>query len=439
MIGIIGAGLAGLSAAYHLKDNYIILEKENRIGGLCRTEFIDGFGFDYAIHILYSSDPYATDLIQSKLLKDNLIIQPRSSWIYSKGVYTLYPFQANTYGLPVETIKECLLGVIAATYENRHRNTKNFEEWVYATFGKGIAKHFMVPYNKKQWAIDLKKMSDAWIRDRVLTPSLDEVIEGALTDQERKFGPNADFWYPKEGGIEALPQGFLKLLDESKIHLNSEVAKIHWKRRKVILENDAEEYAYDKLIYTLPLSKLIDLMSPEVPAEVKEAVERLEYNTIYGINLAVKREGISDKHWIYFPEDKYLFHRISFPMNFSPSMVPNGWSSITVEVSESRYKEIPKGKELVKRIIDDLIMAKVIKEVDPIELKSILVLDPAYVIYTLAHREDVDIIHLFLETNNIFNCGRFGKWEYLNMDHVLLSGKEVAEKINRELREGDKR
>jgi UDP-galactopyranose mutase len=96
MICIIGAGLAGLSAAYHLKDNYIILEKENRIGGLCRTEFIDGFRFDYAIHILYSSDPYATDLIQSKLLKDNLIIQPRSSWIYSKGILMRSCFYMDT-------------------------------------------------------------------------------------------------------------------------------------------------------------------------------------------------------------------------------------------------------------------------------------------------------------------------------------------------------
>jgi protoporphyrinogen oxidase len=120
-------------------------------------------------------------------------------------------------------------------------------------------------------------------------------------------------------------------------------------------------------------------------------------------------------------------------------MVPNGWSSITVEVSESRYKEIPKGKELVKRIIDDLLMAKVIKEDDPIELKTILVLDPAYVIYTHAHKEDVNMIQQFLRTNDIFNCGRFGKWEYLNMDHVILSGKEVAEKINRELRVEDKR
>src|SRR3990167_10710167 len=98
---IIGAGLAGLSAAYHLKDGYEIFEREKRIGGLCRSEKIDGFTFDYAIHILYSSNPYASKLIKI-LLGDKFQSLPRSSWVYSKGVYTHYPFQANTYGLPIE-------------------------------------------------------------------------------------------------------------------------------------------------------------------------------------------------------------------------------------------------------------------------------------------------------------------------------------------------
>jgi protoporphyrinogen oxidase len=425
---IIGAGLAGLSAAYHLGDDYLILEKENRVGGLCRTEFIDGFGFDYAIHILYSSDPYATELIQNKLLKDNLIVQPRSSWIFSKGTYTHYPFQANTYGLPAETVKECLLGVIKATYENSELNPKNFEEWIYATFGEGIAKHFMIPYNRKQWAIDLKRMTDAWIRDRALTPSLDEVIEGALTDQKKGFGPNAVFWYPEEGGIEALPKGFLKYIDKKNIKLNTPVSKIKWKEKR-LYTGRGKEYGYEKLISSLPLPYLVKLMEPAIPADINKAVGRLEYNTIYAVNLAVKREKISDYHWVYFAEEKYLLHRISFPMNFSFSMVPQGWSSITVEIAASKYKKIPKGGTLVKKAIKDLKDANIIKNNDIVKLKSVLILKPAYVIYTHTHKEDVNRLHQSLNENNIFPCGRFGEWEYLNMDHSILSGEKAAERI----------
>ena len=109
---------------------------------------------------MYSSDSYATRLIKDILLKDNLHIQRRSSWIYSKGVFTFYPFQANTYGLPVEVVEECILGLIKATYEKDPQMTDNFEDWTIATFGEGIAEHFMLPFNRKCWAIDLKKMSE---------------------------------------------------------------------------------------------------------------------------------------------------------------------------------------------------------------------------------------------------------------------------------------
>ena len=197
-IVILGAGLAGLSAAYHLEENkvgdWIVLEKCERVGGLCKTESIDGFTFDYAIHILYTKDPYAEKLIGT-LLEDNIIVQERLSWVYTYGVYTLYPWQANFYGLPSNVVKECLLGVIKATYEkDRIPPPQNFEEWCYYTFGEGIAEHFMIPYNRKLWAIDLKNMTDRWIKDRVLTPSLEEAIEGALTSGKRSFGPNAVFW-----------------------------------------------------------------------------------------------------------------------------------------------------------------------------------------------------------------------------------------------------
>lgn len=363
---------------------------------------------------------------------DNFIIQHRNSWIFSNGVYTRYPFQANTYGLPVETVKKCLLGVIKATHENRHLNPKNFEEWVYATFGDGISKHFMLPYNRKQWAIGLRNMTDAWIKDRVMTPSLDEVVEGALTDQKKGFGPNAVFWYPRERGIEAVPQGFLEYIDKKNISLNTPVSKIMWKENRIYTEK-GNEWRYGKLISTLPLPYLAKVMEPAIPTEIQIAVGRLEYNTIYAINLAVKREIVSDYHWVYFPEERYLLHRIGFPMNFSPSMVPEGWSSITVEVSASKHRKIPKKNAIVRRVIQDFRDANVIKNNDIVELKSILSLNPAYVIYTHTHKEDVTKLHEFLNENDIIPCGRFGEWEYFNMDHSILSGKTVAEAIKKGL------
>jgi UDP-galactopyranose mutase len=428
---IIGAGLSGLSAAHHLekkgRGDWLVIEKSGRAGGLCKSvRHEDGFTFDHSIHILYSSDPYASELIRG-LLDGNMIVQERESWVFSNGMYTPYPWQANTHGLPAEVVRECLMGVIEATYKrDDERAPANFEEWCYATFGKGLAEHFMIPYNRKQWAVDLRLMTDAWIRDRVMTPSLDEVIAGALHRQERRFGPNSVFWYPESGGIEALPKGLMAGLDQDKILLNTEIRKVFWREKKVACA-DGREWRYERLISSIPLPLLAVCMEPELCPELKEAAGRLESNTVLAVNLAVKREKISPHHWVYFPEDKYLLHRVSFPNNFSEAMAPNGWSSITVEVSTSRHRPVPGERKLVETVLAELKEAKVILDGDVTEVRSVLHLSPAYVIYTHTHRGDVDGLHRFLKENEIFPCGRFGEWEYLNMDHSILSGKAAVE------------
>lgn len=427
---ILGAGLAGLSAAYHIKEgcgDWIILEASDRGGGLCKSlQYDDGFTFDHSIHILYSSDAYASELIK-KLLNGNMIVQKRESWVYSYGTYTPYPWQANTYGLPPEIVKKCLIGLIRTIYEkNGRQKPQNFKEWCYSTFGEGFAEHFMIPYNSKLWAIGLEKMTDVWIRDRVMTPDLEDVIEGALNHQDKAFGPNAVFWYPEREGIEALPRGFLSNIDQKRIFCNTMVTRVMWKERKVI-SADGKEWRYSRLISSLPLPVLLGYMEPLVPPELKDASGRLECNIVYAINLKVRNTNLPPYHWIYFPEEQYIFHRISFPGNFSTSMVPDGWSSITVEVSASKYRKVPTADALIKKVVEGLMNACIISNTEDITVKSVLTLNPAYVIYNHTHRNDVDRLHQFLRENGIYPCGRFGEWEYLNMDHSILSGKMAIE------------
>ena len=118
-----------------------------------------------------------------------------------------------------------------------------------------------------------------------------------------------------------------------------------------------------------------------------------------------------------------------FLKNFSSAMVPDGWNSITAEVSASRYRKIPTQGKLVDAVLSDLREADIIGDNDVTEVKSVLILNLAYVIYNHAHRSNVDALHRFLKKNEIFPCGRFGEWEYLNMDHSILSGKKAAEEI----------
>ena len=421
---ILGAGLAGLSAAYHLDADYEIYEKESEVGGLCRSRRVNGFVFDYAVHTFYSQDEYAVALV-IKLLADNLSSQTRSSWIYSKGVLTPYPFQANTFGLPIEVVKECVLGVIEAKYSaDGQEYASNFEDWIYTTFGRGIAKHFMIPFNRKLWGIDLREMSARWIRDRIPQPGLDEVLDGALHRQEHEFGPNAQFWYPKDGGMGALPRAFLPYVKN--VHLNQEVTVIYPDVRRIVLANGCSR-KYDALISSLPLPRLVDMMD-SVPDSIRQAGHQLKYNTIYSVNIGVSSANISDMHWVYFPEPEYAFHRISFPMNFSASMVPEGTSSITAEISASACKEIATDV-LVRRVIDDLILARILRREDEILATDLIKLEPAYIIYDHLHEKNVSLIHEFLSEKDIYPCGRFGMWEYYNMDHAIVSGKAAVERL----------
>ncbi|GAI97064.1 unnamed protein product, partial [marine sediment metagenome] len=152
MIPILGAGLAGLSAAYHLDGEHLILERDRDVGGLCKSVNIGGYVFDYAPHILFTRDDYVRTLFEG-LLKGNLFRHTREAYIYLGGAYVRYPFEANLNTLPEEIIQECIDGVM----NRKTTESTNFEEWIYTTFGDGIARHYMVPYNRKIWKYDLSK------------------------------------------------------------------------------------------------------------------------------------------------------------------------------------------------------------------------------------------------------------------------------------------
>jgi protoporphyrinogen oxidase len=178
VIVILGAGIAGLSAAFHLKGKeYEIFEREGEVGGLCRSASQDGFTFDYTGHLLHISQPYTQKLLND-LLPDLLIRHRRKSGIYFKGSYVPFPFQANLWALPKEIARECLIEFIRAFCEET-KGGDDFLNWIYQSFGPGIAKYFMIPYNEKLWRVPLDEISLEWVERFVPCPTLDEVVDGA--------------------------------------------------------------------------------------------------------------------------------------------------------------------------------------------------------------------------------------------------------------------
>ena len=151
MIVIVGAGLAGLSTAYHLGAvPYRMFERELEAGGLCRSYQVNGFTFDMTGHLLHFRQEKIKELVE-QLLAGRLARHVRRSFIYSHRTYTEYPFQVNTYGLPPEVVRDCLLGFIATLTEptGASHAPPSFKAWILDNLGEGFARHFMVPFNEK--------------------------------------------------------------------------------------------------------------------------------------------------------------------------------------------------------------------------------------------------------------------------------------------------
>ncbi len=470
---VLGAGPTGLSAAYHLADRALLLEREARVGGLCRSVKADGFTFDMAGHIMFSNDPYVHRLYRM-LLGDNVHWQEREAWIYSKGVHTRYPFQGALHGLPPEIIEECVLGAIEARYGDWRRpllesrsagngascgveesdgsplrdccadgileadlprvSTANgsephdFEEFIYKVWGAGIAKHFAIPYNRKLWTVPLTEMETSWLHGRVPLPDLASIVRGALSPAPPPMGPNARFGYPTRGGFQALMDGFLPH-HRGEVRLRSEVATLSPLRRAVTLRNGVE-MRYAGLVSTLPLPELVRRIEPEPPPSIRRAAQGLRHVSCRCVNIGVGRAGLTEKHWTYYPEDT-VFHRIFFQGNASPECNPPGGFGLTCEITYSPAKPLPcEGDDLIRLCIEDCRRVGVIDAEDLILTAHQVDIPYAYVVYDHGRTERVQLIRTWLSDYGIVLAGRYSEWEYYNSDHAFLAGKKAAEAID---------
>jgi UDP-galactopyranose mutase len=479
---VVGAGPTGLSAAYHLGEDSILLEKNETVGGWCRSLESNGFTFDYAGHIMFSNDPYVHQLY-GMLLGDNVHWQDREAWIYSKHTFTRYPFQGSLYGLPPEVIKECIVGAIEARTGplkqarpaepvNAHTNgkangngngngngickpnvqdccadgimeaaapladpaksatasePKNFEEFIYKVWGAGIAKHFAIPYNRKLWAVPLTEMETSWLGGRVPLPDLEEMIEGALSPAPKPMGPNARFGYPLRGGFQALMNAWLPKL-KGEVRLSRKVTRVSASKHTVQLD-DGSELRYRHLISTMPLPVLIRQLGDEAPAEIRAAANSLRHVSVRCVHIGVGRENVTEKHWIYYPEDT-VFHRIFVQGNASPHCNPPGGFGLTCEITYSPHKPLPaEGDRLIERCIEDCRKVGILRPEDRIWTAAECDLPYAYVVYDHGRGKAVKQIRDWLLQRDIVLAGRYSEWEYYNSDHAFIAGKKAAEQV----------
>lgn len=417
---IIGGGISGLSCAYHLKKSkkdYLVLEKSARLGGYCSSIKQDGFVFDYAGHLLHIKNQYTLNLM-NKLLGKNINRVKRNAWVYLQNTFVPFPFQTNLYGLNQKVITECVSELLK-TYKQKpdRTNLDNFKNYALANYGKGICKYFMFPYNKKLWGVDLNNLTAQWCGKFIPDVNLEDIVKGAYSENKKAFGYNSYFFYPKTGGCSAIVDSFADKLKKDNIKINTAVKKINIKNKTI-----NGEIKYKNLISTMPLKDLLKSIT-DLPAKYRAFEPKLKSNNVFIFNFAVNREIKPTKHWIYFPEDKYIFYRIGFQSSFSPTNAPKGTTSFYVEISAKT------NKDLEQKIIKQMQSIGILKKSDKILTKLWLKMNPAYCIYNKERERIVPEIISYLNSHKIFPIGRYANWEYSFMEQNILDSRQLVKKL----------
>jgi protoporphyrinogen oxidase len=431
-IAIVGGGLAGLGCALALGEagsRFQLFEAESSLGGLARSETRDGFTFDLAGHWLHVRDKAIRRLLEN-LLGADLVEFERSSWIYMRQRWIPYPFQANLWALPGDERDECIDGFERARrlVDNgaEHGPPVDFHDAVVRTWGDGIARHFLVPYNEKLWGLSLKELAPDWAGRFLPAPSTDQIVRGA-GGHGAAIGYNVRLLYPRHGGIGVVAARLGDRLNGC-VSLHSRVAALDVRGRRLQLA-DGREVGYDRLVATVPLPTLIGLCA-EVPDEIKAAARSLRAVSVSCVNIAVRGpapRGVPNCHWVYFPETRFRFYRVGCGAAAITSLAPEGCRSFSVEFSGCAAD----AHQLESHALSGLQECGLIHARDEVLLTFIRTIGCAYVVCDRSWQSNRQVALDWLHSHHVHSIGRYGGWQYGSMEDALLAGQQTADELIR--------
>lgn len=441
-IVIIGAGPTGLGAAWRLNElghaNWLLLEQGTEAGGLSASVVDEkGFTWDLGGHVQFSHYDYFDRLMDDLLGPDGWLNHERESWVWMRDRFIPYPFQMNIRRLPREDMVDCVTGLVRL-YKQGPRDARpaNFGEWIDATFGEGLARVFMRPYNFKVWAWPPEEMAYSWIGERVAVVDLERVLRNILEERDDiSWGPNNTFRFPRFGGTGAVWRACAERLPAERLRFGARVVAVDAAARELRLA-DGGVVKYDRLLSTMPVDRLVELAGRD---DLRPAAARLRYSSthIFGVGLrGAPRDELAKKCWMYFPEDDCPFYRVTVFSNYSPNNVPdisNYWS-LMAEVSESPVKPVPATpEERLEEVVRGMLDTRLIASRDDIVSTWQVRLEHGYPTPALGRDEAIAQLLPAFDAQGISSRGRFGAWRYevSNQDHSLMQGVEWVDSLLR--------
>jgi protoporphyrinogen oxidase len=445
---IIGAGPAGLTAAYELSKlgmRSTVLEADEQVGGLSRTVNYCGYRFDIGGHRFFSKIPYVNELWHEILDKD-FLLRPRLSRIHYRGHFFDYPLKAVNalIGLgPIEASLVCLSYTKAKLFPGREES--NFEQWVSNRFGHRLYKIFFKTYTEKVWGIPCTEISADWAAQRIKNLSLSEALRNALFGNGRakngqvittlierfhypRLGPGM-MWERCEKLLAARGNETMRGMRVERIrHRHGRVECVYARTST----GELAELGGDHFVSTMPLRELIHALDPAPPDEVLRAANRLGYRDYLTVVLLVKRESIFPDNWIYIHSPEVKMGRIQNYKNWSSDMVPDPTrTSLGLE-----YFLWDKDEEWGwsnDRLIElGMRECAQIGLLDPSEVEdgTVVRMKKAYPVYDQFYNESLSTVRRYLEHfPNLQTIGRNGLHRYNNQDHSMLTGVYAARNI----------
>ena len=422
-VGIIGGGISGLTLQRFLKHPCAVLEAAPVPGGLCRTFWKDGFGYDIGGHILFSKHQHVTDLV-NEVLGDNINYCKRANKILIKGRYVKYPFENDLGALEKQDAYNCLINYLKNDWQGE---PKNLEDWAYATFGRAIADMYLLPYNRKIWKMEPREMGLEWV-GRIPKPPMEDVVKSALGVETEGYTHQLHFRYPLHGGFEALVKAMIK--PDAIVHYDARVRSIRKEDGRWVVFDGEKSHQFDHLVSAFPIHHAVRCFQ-DVPAEVHEAVKGLRYNALRLAFIAVNNETLLDKSAIYIPDPTVQPHRVCFMGFFSPNMVRPGTSSLVAEttVRPGGATDQLSDDAFIDLVIGDLDRAGIIRRQDVIVTDTKRV-EYAYPVYDCNYGKFTKVLRDWFGSLGVEQLGRFAEFDYINSDECIHRALKMADRLN---------
>ena len=424
---IIGAGITGLSAAFYLGADYLLIESGKRCGGAFNSVVKKGYHLDLGerfIRIDSGKEKYFREIFgRGFFVKSRLYSQ-----ICVKDKRYRYPFQYNLYGMDKKNLDLCIAE--ARKSLAKKKKPANFREWILLNYGKGIAGIFMMPYNRKIWCVDPSEMAYDWFYNDKVVPKGDikKIIEGSMKSFGQRGGVKSlgTRYYPRKGGAAAVPEFMEKRL-KRKVLYGAKAVKIDADKKEVVTSN-GDRIRYENLISTIPLTELVRIIKPG-QKDLKKLAKGLKYNSVLCVWVAVKKKVAERYHWLYFPESKYPFSRLYFQHNFSEDTVPRGKSAIGAIFTY--IGKAPRIGDVKKQLVGKLMemgMLETKKDIDYIDHVN---MKYGFCIPTLGAAAVSKKIRGVLREKDIYSIGRYGEWKYSGLEQALEDGRSIAHSLRR--------